>query len=376
MRKMMQRSLSCLLTLAMVVTMLMTSTLAAEKSVKITLEYPKDVPANDVVVTMFKGIPAWYQKREAKTVEGIVKAFTEPNSENYPKLTIIEPDKDGKYTVTEAGGYCYLVRGKVESKYYSIVKLFLVTEADLKAGAKTLPVKTAPIAGTGYETSNNNPVGVNGEKAPAGFDQGVGYGVPIEGTDEMEYLLGTDELVGYKPFTTPAFQEGRALYQATTNEEMTAFIKEYATKSSYMHVFSAGKTAHYGYDYPVLVFTKKNIPANATMDDAAKILREGGKPIVWQQAQIHPYEPAAGESALVVHGNHDPVFLRDKILRSSAARGDHGKPHRHCLNIGDAKRFAPRRQHKAIRRGIRLGELASRAVAAKGNAAVQPQFGA
>ena len=84
---MMQRSLSCLLTLAMVVTMLMTSTLAAEKSVKITLEYPKDVPANDVVVTMFKGIPAWYQKREAKTVEGIVKAFTEPNSENYPKLT-------------------------------------------------------------------------------------------------------------------------------------------------------------------------------------------------------------------------------------------------------------------------------------------------
>ena len=102
MRKMMQRSLSCLLTLAMVVTMLMTSTLAAEKSVKITLEYPKDVPANDVVVTMFKGIPAWYQKREAKTVEGIVKAFTEPNSENYPKLTIIEPDKDGKYTVTEA----------------------------------------------------------------------------------------------------------------------------------------------------------------------------------------------------------------------------------------------------------------------------------
>ena len=102
MRKTMQRSLSCLLTLAMVVTMLMTSTLAAEKSVKITLEYPKDVPANDVVVTMFKGIPAWYQKREAKTVEGIVKAFTEPNSENYPKLTIIEPDKDGKYTVTEA----------------------------------------------------------------------------------------------------------------------------------------------------------------------------------------------------------------------------------------------------------------------------------
>ena len=52
MKKMMQRSLSCLLPLAMVVTLLMTSTLAAEQSVKITLEYPKDVPANDVVVTL------------------------------------------------------------------------------------------------------------------------------------------------------------------------------------------------------------------------------------------------------------------------------------------------------------------------------------
>ena len=39
MRKMMQRSLSCLLTLAMVVTMLMTSTIAAEKSAKLELRF-------------------------------------------------------------------------------------------------------------------------------------------------------------------------------------------------------------------------------------------------------------------------------------------------------------------------------------------------
>ena len=29
----------------------------------------------------------------------------------------------------------------------------------------------------------------------------------------------------------------------------------------------------------------------ATMDEAAEILKGGGLPIVWQQAQIHPYEP-------------------------------------------------------------------------------------
>ena len=45
MRKMMQRSLSCLLTLAMVVTMLMTSTLAAEKSAKLELANHKPISA-------------------------------------------------------------------------------------------------------------------------------------------------------------------------------------------------------------------------------------------------------------------------------------------------------------------------------------------
>ena len=84
------------------------------------------------------------------------------------------------------------------------------------------------------------------------------------------------------------------MYQATTQSEMMDFIEEYAAKSDYMHVYSMGKTSHYNYDYPILVFTKQNIPDGATMEQAAQILKDGGKPIVWQQAQIHPYEPAAG----------------------------------------------------------------------------------
>ena len=39
MKKTMQRSLSCLLTLAMVVSMLMTSTFAADKSAKLEFDY-------------------------------------------------------------------------------------------------------------------------------------------------------------------------------------------------------------------------------------------------------------------------------------------------------------------------------------------------
>ncbi len=116
----------------------------------------------------------------------------------------------------------------------------------------------------------------------------------------MEHLLGTDELKGYQPFTTPVFQKGRALYQATTQNEMMEFINKYKKECEYMHVYNMGKTENYGYDYPLIVFTKKSIPKEASMAEVGKILQDGKLPIVWQQAQIHPYEPAAGESALVM----------------------------------------------------------------------------
>ena len=262
-------------------------------SVELTFEYPTDVSAEDVLINVYQGIPLWYTKYSASTVEELADVLSE-------QLEEITPTADGTYLLNETGGYCYFVRGKEAGEYYNIVKFFIVDENDLSADTITLPVKTGPIAGTGYESGNNNPIGVNGERAPEGFDQGLQHLVPFEGTDEMEPLLGTDGLKGYEPFTTPAFQEGRPMYQATTQDEMMKFIAEYEAACEYMHVYSMGTTSNLGYDYPLIVFTKKDIPADATMDEAAEILKGGGLPIVWQQAQIHPYEPAAGESALVM----------------------------------------------------------------------------
>jgi hypothetical protein len=267
-------------------------------SATLVFEYPKDVPQDDVLLNVYKGIPMWYQKYEAKEIEDIPGALT--NSKNYQNLEEIIVGNDGQYTVKDVGGYCYFVRGKEPGKYYNIIKLFIVTEDDIKAGKKVIPIKTGPSAGTGYETGFNNPVGENGETVPEGFNQGIQHLVPIEGTDEMEHLLGTDELKGYQPFTTPVFQKGRALYQATTQNEMMEFINKYKKECEYMHVYNMGKTENYGYDYPLIVFTKKSIPKEASMAEVGKILQDGKLPIVWQQAQIHPYEPAAGESALVM----------------------------------------------------------------------------
>ena len=68
MRKMMQRSLSCLLTLAMVVTMLMTSTLAAEKSAKLEFDYSANYESSKVVsLEVYKATPQTAMPRKKRS---------------------------------------------------------------------------------------------------------------------------------------------------------------------------------------------------------------------------------------------------------------------------------------------------------------------
>ena len=146
MRKMMQRSLSCLLTLAMVVTMLMTSTLAAEKSAKLEFDYSANYESSKVVsLEVYKGYPANGYAAE----EEIRK-----------QLETVKPQADGSYAVTEAGTYAYHVHG---TGYYNILQLFNVTEADLTAGAKKLTVIGGKLGGSGYEPT------IKPEKAPDSY---------------------------------------------------------------------------------------------------------------------------------------------------------------------------------------------------------------
>ena len=146
MRKMMQRSLSCLLTLAMVVTMLMTSTLAAEKSAKLEFDYSANYESSKVVsLEVYKGYPAdSYAKEE----------------EIFSQLEAITPQADGSYVVTAPGTYAYHVHG---TGYYNILQLFNVTEADLTAGVKKLSVIGGKLGGNGFEPT------IKPEKAPASY---------------------------------------------------------------------------------------------------------------------------------------------------------------------------------------------------------------
>ena len=103
-----------------------------------------------------------------------------------------------------------------------------------------------------------------------------------------------------KLFVTPQFQPGRpGRHQQTTNEEMMAFIEKYAATCPYMHVFSLGKSPKYGYDMPLVLFTRENV-AGKSLEQAAQIIRTNGKPTIQYTAQCHSTEPASTEGALAM----------------------------------------------------------------------------
>lgn len=103
-------------------------------------------------------------------------------------------------------------------------------------------------------------------------------------------------------FQTPQFlrEAGRpGRHQQTTNEEMMDFIAKLDAVHDHMHVFSLGKSPKYGYDMPLVLFTREQV-AGMTLEQAAEVIRGNGKPTVQYAAQCHSTEPASTEGALAM----------------------------------------------------------------------------
>lgn len=116
-------------------------------------------------------------------------------------------------------------------------------------------------------------------------------------------------------FTTPYFLRDKSVdhkHQQTTQDEMMAFIRKLDETGGNMYVYSLGKSPKYGYDVPVVVFTKENLTGK-TLEQAAEIIRGNGKPTIHYQAQIHSKEPGAGEGALAVMQDMAGTY-GDKVL--------------------------------------------------------------
>ncbi|MBO5868899.1 MAG: hypothetical protein J6Q54_08330, partial [Oscillospiraceae bacterium] len=105
-----------------------------------------------------------------------------------------------------------------------------------------------------------------------------------------------------KLFRTPQFLRkpgtpGR--HMQTTNEEVAEFIKKLDAGCEYMHVFSLGKSPKYGYDMPLVLFTKEDVKGKS-LAQIAEQFHQGHKPIIQYTAQCHSLEPASCEGALAM----------------------------------------------------------------------------
>lgn len=290
MRKKMQRSLSVLLTLAMTVSLLMVSALAAEDGAALEFDYANYESTKGLSLEVYKGYPAtlWMPY---ETLEDL-------------GLERIAPNADGKIVLTEPGTYSYHVHGE---GYYNILQLFNVTQADIAAGTKKLTAIGGELGGEGYEPT------IKPSLAPDTYEMDVRDEMLVFWPEEINQHFKVDD----QGYTSPAFTGDYAANEFTSQDDLMAYVTKQAAGCKYMYLYSAGETPNYHYNIPLTLFTTSEIPDGATLEEAAKIVSDNGKLNIWYQAQIHPNEPASGEGALVMIDNfvNDPAYkaLLDKV---------------------------------------------------------------
>ncbi len=201
------------------------------------------------------------------------------------------------------GNYRYVVKG---NGYYQVTKNLYLSAEKLKNDL--LIDCTPPMrAGTGFEPS------------PSANPNVKDY------TDEMRQNFLKDDPLSWPEysfiFDTPYFTRASyetGLHQATTQEEMMAYLEKTVAASENLYLFSLGKSPVNGFDIPIVIFTSSDLSGTKTLEEAAEICRANGKLNFQYQAQVHGNEPAGGEGALAMIG---------------ALGGDWGKQYLNDLNI-------------------------------------------
>ena len=262
-----------LLSAALIASLLVTPSLAAG-SAEIQFQYPSDVKASEVTVSVYEGYPA-------SSGEAGVTALTE-----------VDKDAQGDYVITSPGTYTYWVRG---DGYYNISKIFNVTQEELNSGTVKLSIETGKLAQTGFEPSSPNLTNV-----PENYAQGTADATMTIWADEvLDKYFSTDTLKGYEAYDTPFFTIDRADHQFTTQDEMMTYVQSKDEACDDMYLYSLGKTPVYNYDMPIAVFTTTDLSSAKTLEEAGEKVSANGKLTVWIQSQIHPTS-RLGEGALVM----------------------------------------------------------------------------
>ncbi|MBQ8837060.1 MAG: hypothetical protein IJ002_06100 [Clostridia bacterium] len=106
---------------------------------------------------------------------------------------------------------------------------------------------------------------------------------------------------GFKRLDTPTFtnhaDDNRTFM---SNAEICEYIENLNAECDYMYVYYPFPLSEYGNKYPVIVFTKDDIPADATFEEVGEIVQSGGiREILMTTGGVHGIEPTGVESQLV-----------------------------------------------------------------------------
>ena len=201
------------------------------------------------------------------------------------------------YQINTFGAYSYLTGAVSGTNTYAVRQAVYFTQADIDEG-KTIEMEIM----TGRRSTNGL------------YDANSTYTMPAYNLITYGGVLGTfGTLTGFPegglktPMFTKPTEYGR--FQFSKQEDVEEFCKEIAAKSPNAYYFDLadaiddatglpfGKSPNYGFGMPLVIVTTTKIPAKATFEEAAKIIRESGKPTFLHQGQIHGNEPSAGEGA-------------------------------------------------------------------------------
>ena len=199
------------------------------------------------------------------------------------------------YEVGTFGAYNYRTAALSGSQFYAITKQLYFTEDEVGHNDEvTMEIQTGK-RGDAYDAASPGTIPTDqllkGRLGTLGFPW-----FPVGG-------LGT-------PMFTKSASYGR--FQFTKQEDLIEFVENIAATTAKAHLFYLGdqtdpttgspfgKTLEFGYDIPIVIVTNTPIPAGSTFEEAAKIVRDNGKPTYWHQAQIHGNEPSSAEGAMAM----------------------------------------------------------------------------
>jgi len=218
------------------------------------------------------------------------------------------------YELAEFGTYNYRVAGGV---YNGVIKLIHIASSDYAGVAEpqvVMEVKTTQfMSGDKFGPPTNN----------SGTSRVNQWLV----TDQIEKLLGTGSLNTFPAagLQTPTYTTPKRLWQVTTQNDIIKFVNDLQAKyPKIVRWWSLGKSAAYNYDVPIVIVSRyiENLPANATFDDLAKLVREGATPTFFHMGSIHADEASGAEGvmAMLLEMTEGSAHLLDKVNYAAIPR--------------------------------------------------------